>query len=962
MKKSVKIISLLVTLVMVCTLCACNSCGGNPAPAEPRLTGIALDTSEVKKTFEVGETFTYEGLKVTAKYDAGEDKAVALSDCTVTPPDMTTAGNKPVTVTYSGAKAVYSVVVTEQHACESKCPVCGKCLDIACAEEVCEDKCAVGGETYTFEAEDSRVALLAGNFGKPKAMQQEQADREYVGNYDAKATVSFGVNVAKATTATLKITLSQGSFTVTDKLHVFVNGTRIERPTKMKERVTGTDKWYAFDEVNLGCISLDEGDNIIAFYNDGIGVNFDKITLTSPEAIVFSQSGTLTLDTSAVKKEFQKDGTFDFDGLKAALKIGDGEATEITMEDTELEVKTPDLTTPGKKTVEVVYKRFYSASYEIEVVISFDGKTVADFEGVKYGVKKTAGAGGDITIVNGHLDNINNNYGASFTFEVYSPAACTAQMWAKIGQRVFDLPFTNTYEITVNGNKYESETIVPKNPSGIDWSVFIQVYLGDVALVSGKNTVTFTVAAEELSKGNGLNFEKLTLATDDTELRWNEVLTVDASAVKKSYQLGEQLDASGLAVKYYNAANVTDLTAADYTLSEPDMLSAGVKTVTVSYNGYTATFEITVSDTAQRTEYEFTAFDGAELSGGARWNASNWVDGLNGAIGAGVTFEIYAANNGVATVTAIINTMNNGKRFSDSMSLTVNGTVYQSDATISYSQPSGWTATEVPVELCGVQLVQGKNTIVMKMVGNDGFWLKGIKLNSTVAAEWQYNTLAVNADGAKTTYNEGEAFSANGIVVTVRAGGQITALAADEYTVTAPDTGVAGTKTVTVTYRRLTATYDITVVGAPATKQEFAISTENVTLSDGLRIKTAASGKVYVDGLNDAEGRTVTMKIHSDVQKTATLYVTINLMQKGAVFTDRMGINVNTVDKTYDTVITFDGENKVWEDYWVTLKIGTVELQAGDNTFVFTSKVYGAMFWFGGITLETSANLSWAAA
>ena len=62
------------------------------------LASIAL-SGEQKTTFYVGDTFTYEGLKVTAIYEDESTKAV--SSYTVSEPDMTTLGTKTVTVSYT---------------------------------------------------------------------------------------------------------------------------------------------------------------------------------------------------------------------------------------------------------------------------------------------------------------------------------------------------------------------------------------------------------------------------------------------------------------------------------------------------------------------------------------------------------------------------------------------------------------------------------------------------------------------------------------------------------------------------------------------------------------------------------------------------------------------------------------------------------------------------------------------
>lgn len=79
------------------------------------LDSITLDTTNVTKTFEVNDPFTYSGLVVTANYTDGTHSTIA-SGYTVSSPDMTTPGTKTITVTYTEGgvtkTATYTITVT----------------------------------------------------------------------------------------------------------------------------------------------------------------------------------------------------------------------------------------------------------------------------------------------------------------------------------------------------------------------------------------------------------------------------------------------------------------------------------------------------------------------------------------------------------------------------------------------------------------------------------------------------------------------------------------------------------------------------------------------------------------------------------------------------------------------------------------------------------------------------------
>lgn len=77
----------------------------------PTLSSITLNTDNVTKSFTVGNTFTYSGLVVTAHYSDSSSETIS-SGYIVSTPDMSSAGNKTVTVTYSGQIASYQITVS----------------------------------------------------------------------------------------------------------------------------------------------------------------------------------------------------------------------------------------------------------------------------------------------------------------------------------------------------------------------------------------------------------------------------------------------------------------------------------------------------------------------------------------------------------------------------------------------------------------------------------------------------------------------------------------------------------------------------------------------------------------------------------------------------------------------------------------------------------------------------------
>ena len=89
-----------------------TSCGS----AEPcALTGITLNTDKVAKEFKTGDVFSYEGLVVTAQYSNCSNRTVTPES--VSTPDMSKAGEKTVTVSYTENEvtktAEYKITVSD---------------------------------------------------------------------------------------------------------------------------------------------------------------------------------------------------------------------------------------------------------------------------------------------------------------------------------------------------------------------------------------------------------------------------------------------------------------------------------------------------------------------------------------------------------------------------------------------------------------------------------------------------------------------------------------------------------------------------------------------------------------------------------------------------------------------------------------------------------------------------------
>ena len=155
-------------------------------PTEPcELTGIALNTNNVQKRFLVDAAFSYTGLVVTAQYSNCANKTVTPKS--VSTPDMSTAGEKTVTVSYTEEEVTktntYTIEVVEpeiytirffdngeQIGEDQKVQENQQAQKPANPTPACEDYTFVGWWTEALEADNTQAKSWITNF---KATQNQ---------------------------------------------------------------------------------------------------------------------------------------------------------------------------------------------------------------------------------------------------------------------------------------------------------------------------------------------------------------------------------------------------------------------------------------------------------------------------------------------------------------------------------------------------------------------------------------------------------------------------------------------------------------------------------------------------------------------------------------------------------------------------------------------------------------------
>ena len=171
--------------------------------------------------------------------------------------------------------------------CDHACAICGLCIDLNSTEPRCTEKCGADfANSLKFEGEDPHVLLYGGTLGPLGTAQEPGSTEKYISGMNANpgASVKFIIVADEAGDANL--TASAGKRFVPmafmTNVMVVVNGEIMSSKGVLPGVVEGDLDWVTFVNVNLGCIKLKEGRNVIEFVVTGNECfNFDGITISS---------------------------------------------------------------------------------------------------------------------------------------------------------------------------------------------------------------------------------------------------------------------------------------------------------------------------------------------------------------------------------------------------------------------------------------------------------------------------------------------------------------------------------------------------------------------------------------------------------------------------------------------------------------------------------------------------------
>lgn len=289
------------------------------------LSSITLNTDNVTKSFYVSDTFEHENLVVTANFsDSSSD--VVSSSATVSTPDMSTAGEKTITVsyTYSGTTktATYTITVHESGGVVTDSQRIVSKSDSAYFEE---GSIYLTGTTTVGSAScDAFTATQTKVSGSSSVPYTYDEIRVYT-NHSFMITPNSGYTITSVV-----LTANSSAYASA------VGGTSVTNCTKTVSGSTVT-------------LTPTDGTSVLGFTNSAQSrINYVTVNYSyTPPATLSS----ITLDITNVQTTFSVGDTFNYTGLVVTAHYTDSSSKTVTP----ISVSTPSTATTGNKTVIVAY-------------------------------------------------------------------------------------------------------------------------------------------------------------------------------------------------------------------------------------------------------------------------------------------------------------------------------------------------------------------------------------------------------------------------------------------------------------------------------------------------------------------------------------------------------------------------------------------------------------------------------
>lgn len=435
-----------------------------------------------------------------------------------------------------------------------------------------------------------------------------------------------------------------------------------------------------------------------------------------------------------------------------------------------------------------------------------------------------------------------------------------------------------------------------------------------------------------------------TITVKDTSVPELTGITVDVSEATTEFVVGGEFSYDGIKVTatyLKGAEEYSEPIEMGYTVSSPDMSKVGTQTVTVTYDGKTATYDIYVMPTYDGEAALTYEAETAILEGSCR-ESGDRVENITP--GDTITFKFYSTFEGtVELYISVAGQLNGGGTVTNALAISVGNSedpIYIDVGT------NGWVNYAEQL-VCRLTLEKDTYyTIVLVAVNaNTNVNLDALKI-APVSGEVEEPTLErieINTDGVQKQFYVGETFSYNGLVVTAYYSNDTHTVLERGYTVTGPtleEMLTTGTKTVTVTYIEgdvtCTATYEINVIDNGSTDPEPGEDLPTYNGTDPLTMDATDdnvevnNGTKYTNRVQVNASGSVTFKFNSDVEGNVTLSLEIASKE------DRLIHIIVNGDRVVESHGVNTGNNNDYKPFTFTVElrkdqVNTIEILADET-------------------------------
>lgn len=587
------------------------------------LDSITLDTSDAPTTFNVGDTFSYEGLSVTAYYDDGTDDIVTPTN--VSTPNMSTAGQKTVTVTYTED----GVTKTAQYTI------------------------TVNAVTLTsIEVSEPKTAYYVGDtFVKPTVT----ATYSNGSTSDVTNSATFsGYNLSNAGNQTVTVSYTNGT-TQTTSYNITVTAVAVTS-------ISVSGQTTSFDVGD----TFSFGGTVTAHYNNGSSADVTASATFSGYNMSTAGNQTVTVSYGGQTTTYEITVTDPSAGPTASVIIQNYATANSWVNSTKYtsvqidSVATASVGTSGSNSGKYYTSgyewRFYQTESATIVISVLEGYTI-DSVAITYGISNTGilKDSSQNTVVSGETQIVNAQ---SVTYSVANSGSATN---GQVKITAISITYhsnssdpVTSISATVSKTYHPGETIVAGDVTVKDnnlniVSTFTLVNAGyqftyeDAPSGGTAGTKQFTVTAspagEQLSCTLSVNVSRINFATtSSTSLTPSNVFkdiggsnnnlqsgTVEKEGITYEYSKAYYYS-GGSALSFGNASSITGYlineTPLVFPIKDVTVVSSG-RTVNIRYSTDGNTWVLKSSATTDTTDYRYFKLDCSGYSGSSYSNITN---------------------------------------------------------------------------------------------------------------------------------------------------------------------------------------------------------------------------------------------------------------------------------------------------------------------------------------------------